>query len=56
MAIYSAYELDNYIPSVSLLGSGLEVLVVDNMNVMPGQIEQALPDSWDSPPEREPTN
>ena len=56
MNIYSQYELDNLIPSISLLGDGLEVMVVDSMNIMPGEIEQALPDSWESPPEREVTN
>ena len=56
MAIYSAYELDGYIPSISLLGDGLEVMVVDSMNIMPGQIEQALPESWESPAEREVVN
>jgi hypothetical protein len=56
MTIYSQWEVDGYIPSISLVGAGLEVLVVDSMNIMPGQIEQALPESWDSPPEREATN
>ncbi len=56
MNIYMQYEIDGYIPSISLLGDGLEVMVVDSMNIMPGQIEQALPESWDSPPEREVTN
>lgn len=54
--IYSEYEVDGYIPSISLLGTGLEVLVVDSMNIMPGQIEQALPEEWISPPEREVVN
>ena len=52
-AIYSQWEVDELIPSISLVGVGLEALVVDSMNVMPGQIEQALPEEWDSPPERE---
>jgi len=56
MGIYTQYELDGYIPSLSLLGPGLEVLVVDSMNIMPGQIDQAMPDSWASPPEREVVN
>jgi hypothetical protein len=48
-AISSNFEMDGYIPSISLLGPGLEVLEVDTTWVMPGAIEQALPEAYDPP-------
>ena len=40
----SKFETDSYIPSQSLIGTGLEVLKVDAQWISAGEFESALPD------------
>ena len=40
----SKFETDGYIPSQSLIGTGLEVLKVDAQWISAGEFENALPD------------
>ncbi len=49
-AIGSQFEADGgYIPSLHLLAPGLEVVSVDVSWIMPGTIEQHLPEDYDPP-------
>ncbi len=54
-SVANAYEVDNYIPSYSLIGRNMEVLILDG-SVSGAQISSALDEpipevEWDIPPE-----